>query len=62
MENVSELLYKDIMVCSFLGLLLGIYVLLMRSFMLFFLIAFGVGPRLHDPQLTRPKTGKADLV
>lgn len=27
-----------------------------------FLIAFGAGPGLHDPQLARPKTGEADLV
>ncbi len=30
--------------------------------MLVFLVAFGVGPRLHVPELTRLETGEADLV
>lgn len=28
----------------------------------FFLTAFGVGPRLYDPQLPRIKSGEADVV
>lgn len=35
---------------------------LMYSFVLFFLVAFGVGSRLHDPQLTRLEAGEADII
>lgn len=37
------------------------FVLLMCD-LIFFLVAFGVGPRLHDPQLTRLEAGEEDLV
>jgi len=40
---------------------LELYVSLMSSSVLF-LVAFGAGPRLPDPQLSRVESGEADFV